>query len=124
MTKTVHGFPETKGATLEPLRETSGDIPDDTRAGFINWVGELHVHLDNLDEWVGVSSVLKEVRLVTADLTMDQVTEITDEVHAACFEFDKKDFKFYLWDKELYAYLWRRPKQKLTAIANEHKEWL
>ena len=36
-----------------------------------------------------ISSVLKELRLVAVDLSMDKVTEITDKVHASCVEFEK-----------------------------------
>ena len=61
---------------------------DVSSADFVNWVEEFYVDLDNLDEWVGVSSVLKELRLVV-DLSMDKVTEITDKVHASCVEFEK-----------------------------------
>ena len=89
---------------------------DISRADFVNWVAEFYVDMDNLDEWVGVSSVVKELRLVAVDFSMDKVTEITDKVHASCVEFDKKDFNCYLRDKELRAYLLKRS-QRTQSVA-------
>ena len=94
---------------------------DISSADFVNWVEEFHVNLDNLDEWVGVSSVLKDLRMVAVNLSMDKVTEITDKVHASCVELDKKDFNCYLRDKELYAHLLQSLKKKLKAIATNTK---
>ena len=71
------GLLRRKGVKLITQKETSVDrIPGDvTRADFTNWVEEFHAHLDNLEDWVGVSSILKNLQ---------------PEVHAARIEVDKK----------------------------------
>ena len=76
------------------------------------------MHLYNLDDWMGVSSVLKEMRLVKVDLAADTIEELTIKGQ----EFDKNRFNFKLRDRELYTDLWERLNKKLKATMIRSKE--
>ena len=72
------------------------------RANFL-CVEEFYVHFYNLDDWMGVSSVLKEMLLVKVDRAADTIEELTMKGQ----EFDKIRCNFNLRDGELHAHFGR-----------------
>ena len=107
-----------KTGALVTLKETTVDkLPDGvTKADFDNWVEEFFVHIDRVDGWRGMSSLLKEVRLCKQDITDQLMDDMVEKVHNADNEFNKITFDMKARDKDLYAYLLRKLNKKLKAL--------
>ena len=70
--------PKGPRSNLVHPKETSVDKLPETisRADFVNWIDELHMHLDGMSEWTGISTLLKKVRAETEVVTPIRLEEI------------------------------------------------
>eukprot|EP00974_Lingulodinium_polyedra_P021370 2063618-Lingulodinium_polyedra.AAC.1 len=109
-----------KKTSLLTLKETTVDrLPDDvSKADFDNWVEELYVHLERVDGWMGIASLLRELRHEKYDLTEDSLDKLMDRVHSNAENgFSRVGFDHEAKDRELYAYLLKKARKLKTVMA-------